>query len=65
MQSRRVHPGYGFLSENAEFVRRCEAAGIIFIGPTADTMEAMGDKIAARQRMMAAGVPVVQALPNR
>ena len=37
-----VHPGYGFLSENAEFVRRCEAAGIIFIGPTADTMEAMG-----------------------
>lgn len=54
-----VHPGYGFLSENAEFVRRCEAAGIIFIGPTADTMEAMGDKIAARQRMMAAGVPVV------
>lgn len=54
-----VHPCYGFLSENAEFVRRCEAAGIIFIGPTADTMEAMGDKIAARQRMMAAGVPVV------
>ena len=54
-----IHPGYGFLSENAEFVRRCEAAGIIFIGPTADTMEAMGDKIAARQRMMAAGVPVV------
>lgn len=54
-----IHPGYGFLSENADFVRRCEAEGIIFIGPTAETMESMGDKIAARKRMMAAGVPVV------
>lgn len=54
-----IHPGYGFLSENADFVRRCDAEGIIFIGPTAETMEEMGDKIAARKRMMAAGVPVV------
>ena len=53
------HPGYGFLSENADFVRRCEAEGIVVIGPTAETMEEMGDKIAARKRMMAAGVPVV------
>ncbi len=54
-----IHPGYGFLSENAEFARRCKQEGIIFIGPSAETMEAMGDKISARKRMIAAGVPVV------
>ena len=54
-----IHPGYGFLSENADFARRCAAEGVIFIGPTPETMEEMGDKIAARKRMMAAGVPVV------
>jgi acetyl-CoA carboxylase biotin carboxylase subunit len=54
-----IHPGYGFLSENAHFASRCRQEGIIFIGPTPETMEAMGDKISARKRMIEAGVPVV------
>lgn len=54
-----IHPGYGFLSENAHFVQRCNEEGIIFIGPTAETMDMMGDKISARKHMIAAGVPVV------
>ena len=54
-----IHPGYGFLSEKAEFARACDAAGVIFIGPPADAIDAMGDKTRARQKMMAAGVPVV------
>jgi acetyl-CoA carboxylase biotin carboxylase subunit len=54
-----VHPGYGFLSENANFVRRCLAEGLVFIGPNADVMESMGDKIRARSVMALAGVPVI------
>jgi acetyl-CoA carboxylase, biotin carboxylase subunit len=53
-----IHPGYGFLSENAEFARTVEAAGLIWVGPGADAISAMGDKINARNLMSAAGVPV-------
>jgi acetyl-CoA carboxylase biotin carboxylase subunit len=54
-----IHPGYGFLSENAEFTERCKKEGIIFIGPDAFAINTMGDKITARKKMIAAGVPVV------
>ncbi|UOY03438.1 acetyl/propionyl/methylcrotonyl-CoA carboxylase subunit alpha [Blastococcus sp. PRF04-17] len=54
-----IHPGYGFLSENVEFARACEKAGIVFVGPPVAAIEAMGDKIRAKRTVMAAGVPVV------
>ncbi|MBB4854253.1 acetyl-CoA/propionyl-CoA carboxylase biotin carboxyl carrier protein [Mycobacteroides chelonae] len=54
-----IHPGYGFVSENADFVRACQAAGIIFVGPPAEAMDAMGDKIRAKDTVAAAGEPVV------
>ena len=54
-----IHPGFGFLSENSEFVRRCEENGIAFIGPAAEVIDAMGNKSNARKTMMDAGVPVV------
>jgi acetyl-CoA carboxylase biotin carboxylase subunit len=54
-----VHPGYGFLSENAKFAQACADAGIVFIGPKPDVIDSMGDKITAKQLMEKAGVPVV------
>jgi len=54
-----VHPGYGFLSESPRLARACTAAGLVFIGPTAAQLEAVGDKLAARSRASAAGLPVV------
>jgi acetyl-CoA carboxylase biotin carboxylase subunit len=59
-----IHPGYGFLSEQAEFVRACDAAGIVFVGPPASAMEIMGDKVRARAAMIAAGVPVIPGVED-
>jgi len=56
-----IHPGYGLLSENPDFVEACDAAGITFIGPKAETMRALGDKASARRVAVEAGVPVIPA----
>ena len=59
-----IHPGYGFLAENADFAAACVDAGLIFIGPSADSIRAMGSKVESRQRMKVAGVPIVPGLEN-
>ncbi|MFJ7952623.1 acetyl/propionyl/methylcrotonyl-CoA carboxylase subunit alpha [Lysinibacillus sp. NPDC096418] len=59
-----IHPGYGLLSENADFARRCTEAGLIFIGPGADVIASMGSKLEARKTMKAAGVPIVEGVES-
>ena len=54
-----IHPGYGFLSENAEFAEQCESCNITFIGPKSDTIANMGDKAVARETVAKAGVPII------
>jgi len=58
-----IHPGYGFLAENPAFAAACKKAGIVFIGPPPEAMEALGDKVRARNLMIEAGVPVVPGTP--
>ncbi|MGN0204616.1 MAG: pyruvate carboxylase [Coprococcus sp.] len=59
-----IHPGYGFLSENPEFVEACEANGITFIGPSKEIMNAMGDKISSKQMAIKAGVPIIPGVDH-
>lgn len=59
-----IHPGYGFLSENADFARACKEAGVAFIGPSPQAIEVMGEKTRARELMAKAGVPLVPGTPN-
>jgi acetyl-CoA carboxylase biotin carboxylase subunit len=59
-----IHPGYGFLAENAEFAETCAASNITFIGPTAEQIRVMGDKAAARKAMQAVGVPIIPGTPG-
>ncbi|MBU2546864.1 MAG: acetyl-CoA carboxylase biotin carboxylase subunit [Proteobacteria bacterium] len=59
-----VHPGYGYLAENGAFARACTGAGMVFIGPTPDNLELSGEKISAKKRMHAAGVPVIPSSPG-
>lgn len=57
-----VHPGYGFLAENPSFAKRCEEEGLIFVGPSSDTLKLVGDKIESRKTMLKAGIPVIPGM---
>jgi acetyl-CoA carboxylase biotin carboxylase subunit len=59
-----IHPGYGFLAENAEFAETCAASNITFIGPTPEQIRVMGDKAAARKAMVDVGVPIIPGTPG-
>src|SRR6476661_6777886 len=59
-----IHPGYGFLAENAEFAETCQASNITFIGPTAEQIRVMGDKAAARRAMTEVGIPIIPGTPG-
>ena len=62
--AKAIHPGYGFLAENADFARACEKAGIIFIGPPSDVIDNLGNKVMARKIMAEAGIPMVPGTQN-
>jgi acetyl-CoA carboxylase biotin carboxylase subunit len=59
-----IHPGYGFLAENPKFARRCENAGVVFIGPNSRALELVGDKVRARQTMEKAGIPIIPGMKH-
>ena len=60
--SEAIHPGYGFLAENADFARLCEKEGIVFIGPNSGALALVGDKVRARQTMEKAGIPIIPGM---
>ncbi len=60
-----IHPGYGFLTENARFAARCESEGLIFIGPTAEALSLVGDKVASRRTMSKAGIPIIPGMSSK
>jgi len=62
--SEAIHPGYGFLAENSEFARRCEAAKVVFIGPNSDALELVGDKVRSRQAMEKAEIPIIPGMKS-
>jgi acetyl-CoA carboxylase biotin carboxylase subunit len=64
-QADAIHPGYGFLAESPQFVRRCEEEGLIFIGPSSRVMQLMGDKITARKSMQSKGIPIIPGMMRK